>query len=258
MQPRQRPRLLVAAVIAAVAMTGSPSATIALNYAGNCFEGTDGFYLVWQGKDHNDIPNDPYINGAYSEAWVRWLNGCYYSGDSFVLPANISGSTAPRVVQLGYGRNQNGGYLRFWWTPADNTGGSAVEATAWAGVPQENHKYWFVIDESVTGKWRYCVKDMTAGTAQVCNSSVSRTWNDGYLAWWAYEVYNTMSVMGTSGSDATASMSSIRYHYSSFSNPWTIRTGMPACARTGSPPSKYSCHVFTVTYASDAFYVHTH
>lgn len=232
-----------------------PGDAFALNCAGFCLDGTDGAYLVWQGKDHNDIAGSPSINGVYSENYVRWLDGCKYSGTSWSLGANLSGSTNPRVVQLGYGRT-NGESLKFWWTTSDNSGG-ASSVLSWAGQPIQNHKYWFVIDETVAGKWRYCIKDITAGSAEVCNSAQTRSWSTGYLAWWAYETHDTTSVMGTSGSDPTASMTKLRYHHGSFANAWVIRTGMPTCLRFGGPPSKYACHVYSSTHTNDAFYVNT-
>jgi len=253
---------IVAAVVGTFYLARPPAA--AANH-GACGAGSTE-YRVWEGKYYGDIPGDVPVNGAYAESVVRSLVPCSPGSDgaTYIFAAGIRGLNSCEEVKLGYGK-RSGGALEFFYTPGDGVCGTVDYASTWYWIgdnrPIIGHRYWFVIDQvtSVPGAtWRYCIKDMTAGTIQVCGETIG-SWVKGSWARWSYETHDAGDVMGTSGGNATSPLTPLRYHYGSFaSQPWIIRTGLPACSRTGSPPSKYSCHVYTTTYPSDSFYTHTH
>jgi hypothetical protein len=250
---RTSSRLLLLSLLLIVSLT-NPLAARATSYPGFCSQGSDGYWLVYQGKTYTDVPGDVSINGVYSETYLRYTNPCFSTGASYVLGANLTGTNGSLAVQIGYGTGDSESPLWFYWTNADNAGGASVRAT-WAGAAIYGHRIWTLVDQSVSGKWRFCVKDMTWGTAEVCKT-FSRTWSFGTFAWWAYETHNTLSVMGTLPGEPTAPFNPLRYHYGSFPSAWSIRYGMPACGRTATL-TQYHCVVYQVSYPNDAFRVYT-
>jgi hypothetical protein len=201
-----------------------------------CSIGTTGNWTTWSGVDHTNAAfQGGYIDGVHGEVVVVDLKPCTNgsSGGTFVLAANLTGANVNQVAQLGYGK-VSGGSLRWYYTP--NADQVPAVVPGWPN-PIVGHYYWLTIRaDSQYPYFDYVMNDFTACGNPGCPLTVTglRPFDQGYLAWWASETWNTSDVSGTGPQSATPA--------------WLTALGARACVGTCYP------HGASTPWGSDWFY----
>jgi hypothetical protein len=195
---------ICAAVLVQICFVG-PAPVLAANSAA-CSTGstpTGGYKFFWQ----YDATTTPYwVTSAIGDATVRPVYGCVGGRLAIVPVVNIqqyNNGAYGRIVQLGYFADSSGvPYLA--WTPNDNADGLMVTATWFnegygAGRLVPGQYYRFDIYHDSSGRWKYCVRDVTStwNSGWKCNVADNH-WGTpgGNLVWWGYETDNSHSSLG--------------------------------------------------------------
>lgn len=257
-------RGFIAILVAVLGVTVVPPAPVEAMTPGNCADGVGKTMHVVVKRDSADY------DGVIGEADVRTLGPCTAGGGAFsypaVLPANMEGSGALDIVQIGYlrcGKAAGGicgldvpadGKNHFVITQRDNCGGCFQKADGWAGLPTLGSRYRFKL-YSQDGKWHYCVKNLTTGGAYQCLAQGGQHWDNGPLIWWGTEVQNTKATMGPRD---VGQVSMYWMQYSkTLDTSWIVTTNN-TIFKTGEPhPAAYHNFTYNVNYTGDALESHT-